>query len=369
MRREKKPSSTTGTRIKNGCPNGESMRKHLVTVGVVSPLLLLAAALAPVSAALEIDMKPNPVAPLVKQRVILKNNNWVFAVTLAPGARPVFGEFVPPNLAKFALKKGFMECAPPLNPRGEECEMEAEAPAAGVSTYRVNTDPPGEPQEEVRVSDVVAETSTVSPHYYVNLAKSPEGAKIQTISYGHLTLPSELGTPTECENAIAGYFENPMGGGPGKGVTEAFDAYNCHNTECEAAGGHIGVIFENANAPGLRTQISWPSELIQLAGTIRLESSNLTFHVHCQSAYTAPTERPGEESFTSLEERDTVEYNTGTRVTGAGVLAPREISGTSPNKPAESEFSEAGGIAVGRLAAEAYSSETNVPSTIQTKKG
>jgi len=231
---------------------------------------------------------------------------------------------------------------------------------------------------------VPAAAQAVGPHYYTSGTRLEEGKKQPIISYGHLSLTAEGATiPTECENAVGGYIENPVGGGPGKQVTESFTSYNCHNTECEAnPGGHIGVIFENENKPGLRLQINWPAELTEAKlGTIRLQSSNVAVYVHCQFAYTAPTEKPGGGPFTGLEERNTAEYNAGTKVTCTtkppGLQQLKQVSGTSLSKPGESEFdAEVGklecglfkGVTAGKLAAEAFNNETNIPEVISTKK-
>ena len=221
------------------------------------------------------------------------------------------------------------------------------------------------------------------PHFYTNLVKLEEGVREPITSYGHLTWCMEGCFPVECEIAAGGYVENPVGGGPGKEMTEAFDAYDCHNTECEFSGDHIGVIFENDSAPGLRNQINWPGELTEAkAGTIRLKMSNVAEYAHCQFAYTAPSERPvAEGPFKGTEERDTAEYNEGTEVTCTtrppGLWQPRETSGTSPAKPAETENDSETGklecglfklLTAGKLANVAYNIETNVPSVIETKK-
>ena len=70
--------------------------------------------------------------------------------------------------------------------------------------------------------------------------------------------------------------------------------------------------------------------------------SNVAEFVHCQFAYTAPPKKPVAKQFTGTEERDTAEYNEGTKVMCTtrppGLEQPREISGTSPSKPAETEF-------------------------------
>jgi len=232
---------------------------------------------------------------------------------------------------------------------------------------------------------VPAVAQAVTPHYFVNNNKLEEGVKQSIVTYGKLALTPEVPSPipTECENAVAGYIENPVGGGPGIEVTEAFTSYSCHNTECEAGGGKIGVIFENENAPGLRLQISWPAELTNaVAGTIRLKSTNVAVYVHCQFAYTPPTEKPGSGPFVGLEERNTAEYNGGTKVTcttkAPGVQEPLQVPGTSLSKPGETEFdSGAGKLECGlfkgltskKLATEGYNKNTNTPSIIAAKEG
>ena len=230
----------------------------------------------------------------------------------------------------------------------------------------------------------VPSAAYASPHFYTNLVGLEEGVKEPIVSYGHLSFATEGATiPVECEIAASGYIENPIGGGRGKEVTEAFDAYHCTIVECESSGGHIGVIFENENALGLRDQISWPGELTEeKVGTIRLKMSNVAEYFHCQFAYTAPTEKVATEGpFKGTEERDTAEYNAGTTVTCTtkppGLWQPRQTSGTSLSKPAESE-NDAGsgklecalykGNTAGKLASVAYNKETNVPSVIETKK-
>lgn len=220
------------------------------------------------------------------------------------------------------------------------------------------------------------------PRFYTSLVKLEGGVQQPIISYGHLALIDEGLIPTECEIAASGYIENPVGEGPGEEVTEAFDAYNCHNSECEAAGGHIGVIYENEGSLGLRPQISWPAELTESkVGTIRLKYWYVAEYVHCQFGYTAPTETAPEEPFEGTEVRNTAEFNGGTKVVctteSPGLQQPKEVSGTSPSKPAETEFDlESGklecglykGETAGKLASEAFNHETNVPSAIQTKK-
>jgi hypothetical protein len=220
------------------------------------------------------------------------------------------------------------------------------------------------------------------PHFYTNLVKLEEGVREPIISYGHLGWGGEPGPVIECEIAAGGYIENPVGGGTGQEVTQAFDAYDCIDNECETAGGHIGVIAENENAPGLRNQINWPGELTEAkVGTIRLKISNVAQYMHCQFGYTAPTEKVVSEGpFKGREERNTAEYNAqGWTCTTKPpfFLEPTEISGTSLSKPAETEFGTRGGyelecgvfkvFMLKKLASAAYNRSTNVPLVIEVK--
>jgi hypothetical protein len=248
------------------------------------------------------------------------------------------------------------------------------------------------------VAFVVAPTAAQanSPHYYVNNVRVGDpafervaGEKVPVLAYGHLSLTPEGATiPTECENAVSGYLENPAPGGvaapAGAGVTEAFDAFNCHNTECTEHGGKIGVIFENEGALGRTLQIKWPSILEEkVAGKPRIKSTGVAVYVHCQFAYAAPTEKLITEGpLKGTEERNTPEFNGGTKVTcqtipGKGLQQPLTRSGKTLAVPSETEFdSEAGklecglfkGTTAGILYSEAYSEESGVPGIIATKK-
>ena len=221
------------------------------------------------------------------------------------------------------------------------------------------------------------------PHYYKNGAKLKEGVQLPFVSFGRLALTnSNSGATTECLNAIAGYDENPVGGGAGKDVTSAFDAYDCHNTECEDAGGKSGVIFENEVEPGPAASLQWPGQLTErTAGSVTLTITNARVYVHCQFDYFPATESQVKEgSFKGDNDRVSVEYNlpgsTVCTTASPGVLEAAELSGGSFSKPAKSEFGGGAGlecgaggkaIVTGKVSTVGYEPEGNLPSVIQTR--
>jgi hypothetical protein len=188
----------------------------------------------------------------------------------------------------------------------------------------------------------VAQAAT--PHYYVNGVKSEEGTKVPFISWGKTSSTSSLGGATsECENAVGGFIENPVGGGSGKEETNSLYTYNCTNAECEAAGGKLGVIFENENKPGPAVQLAWPGELTEaVAGKIRFTGSNLREYVHCQVAYAEPSDTEvteGPLKGTTAHSRTEFNVWAGVCTTEApGAAEPLWVNGTSIGKPSKLEF-------------------------------
>jgi hypothetical protein len=196
---------------------------------------------------------------------------------------------------------------------------------------------------------VMPAVAQAAPHYYKNLALLEEGTKLPYISWGTLSLSSAAGS-VECENAVAGYVENPTGGGAGKENDEAFDAYNCKSEACEGAGGKIGVIFENENEPGPVVQINWPGELTEaVKGTIRLNSTNVRVFVRCQFAHIPPIEEEVKSGpLTGLTQRTTVEFiapgaSACTTEPGKGNSQPKTENGSSTGKPGKTAFGAGSG--------------------------
>ena len=179
------------------------------------------------------------------------------------------------------------------------------------------------------------------PHYYQNLSTIEEGKKVPYISWGRLGFTtSSGGAPTECEVASAGYVENPKGANAGEfektgaEADQAFDPYNCANEECTAAGGNAEVLAEHLPWTGVLTE--------PVPGPIRLANTGVQLYLHCRVALEPPSENPGTGSFKGQDERTSIEYNlpgpATCSTTGGGTSTPREINGTSAEKPSKSEF-------------------------------
>jgi hypothetical protein len=196
---------------------------------------------------------------------------------------------------------------------------------------------------------VLPSVAQAAPHYYKNGSLLAEGTKLPTLAWGKLTLVSSKGgTPVECENAVGGYVENPVGGGAGKSETNGWAAYNCKDEECELGGGKIGVIFENEASPGQALRLAWPGELTEAkVGTIRDKSTNVRVYTHCQFVALAPVERAGTGPFAGLEEKESKEYNapgsTTCTTASPGTSEAKVKNGTNAEKPSKTEFDSGAG--------------------------
>jgi hypothetical protein len=183
-------------------------------------------------------------------------------------------------------------------------------------------------------------------HWYENSVRMEEGGRVPFMSWGTLALTSSKGgAATECQTAVGGYLENPSGAVEGaferEGVEtiEAFNLYNCTNAECEAEGGKAGVLGE---------ELPWLVGLSEaVKGTFRLASTGVQLFVHCQTASSPASEKPGSGPYTGLQERTSVEYNAPGAMTcttnAGGSLRPRVSNGVSAGAPSKIVFSAAGG--------------------------
>jgi hypothetical protein len=83
---------------------------------------------------------------------------------------------------------------------------------------------------------VMPTVAQAAPEYYKSAfpgGKLPEGEKLPVLSWGTLTLTSELpskAAPSSCENSSGGFIENK--GGHGEGATDNFASWNCSNAGC-----------------------------------------------------------------------------------------------------------------------------------------
>jgi hypothetical protein len=158
------------------------------------------------------------------------------------------------------------------------------------------------------VAFVTMPTAAQAQRYNVNKTAAGE-AHVPVISWGSLKLTNSAGgTPVECENAVGGWVDNVAN--VGHGETNGWTAYNCKDSECEAAGGKIGVVFENENGPQSNpVKLTWPSVLEGKSPKIRTKSTNVKVYVHCQFVGEPSEEHAGTGPLEGLEVRVSVEAN------------------------------------------------------------
>jgi phosphodiesterase/alkaline phosphatase D-like protein len=188
--------------------------------------------------------------------------------------------------------------------------------------------------------------ASVHVHWYKSLNRVEEGKKVPFISWGTLSVSSSKGgASTECEVAASGYVENPVGASEGAfemegaETTQAFNAYDCTNSECEAEGGTAGLAGEG---------LPWSGALSEeVKGTFRLPSAGVQLYVHCRMASSPPTEKPGTGSLSAYEERRSSEYNLVGAATctsnAGGSTKPKVANGSSLEKQTKLQFSGGAG--------------------------
>jgi hypothetical protein len=122
----------------------------------------------------------------------------------------------------------------------------------------------------------------LGPHWYKNGVRLEEGALadpgsagLDVIEWGTLTLSNATTGAFKCETAVGGDIENPTGGGAGKGVFDAFSAYDCVAPTCEAAGGKLEAIPE---------KLEWTSVLIEEAGVPKDKLESIALRVICAAS-------------------------------------------------------------------------------------
>jgi outer membrane protein assembly factor BamB len=117
-------------------------------------------------------------------------------------------------------------------------------------------------------SSVTAFTLSV-PHWYRNEVKLAEGTKLPMIEWGTLRITNPTLGEVECHNIIAGYVENPTGGGAAVGKVQAFVPYECVSESCKALGGtRLEVTAEQLPWSG---EVTHPEE-----GVFRMRTGNST---------------------------------------------------------------------------------------------
>jgi len=115
-----------------------------------------------------------------------------------------------------------------------------------------------------------------APHWWQNGLLVEEGAKPgqEFIGWGNLSLSNANTGELECQNAVGGNAENPLGGGVGVGKLSIFSPYNCVAAGCPAAAG-----LEITSTPNT---LPWPLTLEEKAGKIRAKISNIKLTIKCE---------------------------------------------------------------------------------------
>jgi hypothetical protein len=115
----------------------------------------------------------------------------------------------------------------------------------------------------------------LGPHWYQNGVRVGETAleSGQSImAWGALTLENTKIGALTCLTLAGGDLSNPVGGGAGKGLLDAFAFYDCVAPTCEAAKGLLEVIPE---------KLGWTSVLIEEAGVFRDRIEGIALRAIC----------------------------------------------------------------------------------------
>jgi hypothetical protein len=109
--------------------------------------------------------------------------------------------------------------------------------------------------------------TAASAHVYKNGVIGAEGKKLRTLGWGTLKLTNSNLGEVECHDVMAGYLENPAGGGSAIGQTQGFVPYECVSASCTALGGSaIEVTAE---------RLPWSTEVTEAEeGGFRVRSGN-----------------------------------------------------------------------------------------------
>ncbi len=150
----------------------------------------------------------------------------------------------------------------------------------------------------------------LAPYWYKNAVKTEEGARLQDISWGTLSLNIVAGGTGEvtCHVVSAGNASNPVGGAAGRSETMVFAAYNCER---------VGICPEGATLAG--QALPWSATLEQSAGHIRAKTEKVKLNVSCVGTGAAPPKFVG--TFAPF-------FQTGTSALHPGVLEFGAGSGT-----------------------------------------
>jgi hypothetical protein len=115
----------------------------------------------------------------------------------------------------------------------------------------------------------------LGPHWYENNVRlaetAPEGGLL-IMAWGKLTLENAKVGAFTCQTLAGGNLSNPVGGGAGKGLFDAFGFYDCVAPACEAAKGLLEVVPE---------RLKWSSVVIEEAGLFRDRTEGIALRAIC----------------------------------------------------------------------------------------
>jgi hypothetical protein len=94
-----------------------------------------------------------------------------------------------------------------------------------------------------------------APHVYKNGTIGAEGKKVREIWWGTLTYANGTYGSIECHNILAGFQENPTGGGAAKGQVQGFYAYECNDALCTTTLGGKAILVTPGKLPWLTAVI------------------------------------------------------------------------------------------------------------------
>jgi hypothetical protein len=115
----------------------------------------------------------------------------------------------------------------------------------------------------------------LGPHWYeqnVRLGETSLESGPLIMAWGSLTLENAKVGAFTCQSLAGGDLSNPVGGGAGKGLFDAFAFYDCVAPTCEATKGLLEVVPE---------RLKWSSVLIEEAGVFRDRIEGIALHAIC----------------------------------------------------------------------------------------
>jgi hypothetical protein len=119
------------------------------------------------------------------------------------------------------------------------------------------------------------------PHYYRGGVLIPQEEEVPILTWGTITMTSEVVAGTTCQVAAIGDVLNPAGGGAGLGEFEHVVFADCSNAECPEGQVEIeGEKYEkefDVNVP----YETWRAELIGTAAPFRDDITEVTLELGC----------------------------------------------------------------------------------------